>query len=409
MAKYITCSGSGISQNDGITRYWPIQGSSAANTEEVMSEVPVRDAGAFSNAYIKISATTITVSDNCSATLRKSRQDTALVISWPGNTTGYFSDDAHSVDFAATDEVCFKVITANDASGYYNITVSFIGVSFESSTSGRGTSLLVGRITGNINDSEISDYVLPAGRLIESTTESQFAMPMKAAFTGSALYLYVTTNLRTTNTVVTSRKNSGNGNCTITFAGGVTGVLEEASPSSDSFVVDDTFDIQITVGSGTETVNIGNVCYMLTNSSGYTQYICGLTGQVVSSGTYFIHIGSNLETRSASTTESDTQILPQFDFTISNFQAQIVNSGGTGGILRIRDNGSDGNCNVSVASSGLKQDTVNTDEITGGSDEICFCSVTSEDWAARWISFLGYSESDSNFGMTSPLPLWFRS
>jgi len=100
-------------QNDATTRFYGLVGDLDPETTEVNCEIPVRDAGTFSNLFVYV--TTNTASVTSTVTLRKSQADTSLTVSYTSDQTGIKEDNVNTVSFAATDEGNYEVTIPTEA------------------------------------------------------------------------------------------------------------------------------------------------------------------------------------------------------------------------------------------------------------------------------------------------------
>src|SRR3990172_13289306 len=96
------------SVDDNLTRYFTIIGRLEHNALEVDIELPIRDAGIFSNLYSYVSANT--VNPTSILTLRKSRVNTSVTVSYTTDQTGIKEDTVNTATFAATDEISWQLV-----------------------------------------------------------------------------------------------------------------------------------------------------------------------------------------------------------------------------------------------------------------------------------------------------------
>src|SRR3990167_1388035 len=111
---------------DGLTRYVQISGgSNVTNSNIAWCEVPVRDAGVFSNMFVYVVTNTASVTSTI--TLQDSQVDTALTVSYTSDQTGIKEDTSNTATFAATDKVQWVVVVPAEA-GTNTLTTTLIGV-----------------------------------------------------------------------------------------------------------------------------------------------------------------------------------------------------------------------------------------------------------------------------------------
>src|SRR6185503_3776891 len=102
-----------------------------AHATEANVETPVRDAGVFSKLYTWVVQNDVGASSTI--TLRKSRVDTALLVTYTSSQTSLKENTSDTVSFAATDEASWE-ITVPSVSGTHTVTVEVIAVIFTPTT-----------------------------------------------------------------------------------------------------------------------------------------------------------------------------------------------------------------------------------------------------------------------------------
>ena len=386
-------TGQGFTDNN--TKFTCISGRIINDGSEALNESPVRDAGTFSNLFVY--APTNTISVNSTVTLRKSRADTAITITYGADQTGIKEDTSNTATFAATDEVSYAVVTGSEA-GTNTLTITVIGIQFAPTTDTNCISFLIcsaHQSSINIQAASTTYYMTPDGLMNNNAvSESQVEYRARFAFTSSDFFASVNTNGRTTNTVFSTRKNSSDGGQGFTYTSGQTGVKEDTS-GTDSLVAGDDFCYEIVTGTGTQALAL---ILMSTTCTSTASKFPLLTGYEQASA-----VAANTTTYSPaagalifSTTEANSQIYPRFTFTASELGVYV--SSNTGASLAttvtLRDNGGDGTLTVSyiAGQTGLKNDSVNTDAITSGGDEIDYevtCLDLTGGVSVTWIGILG--------------------
>jgi hypothetical protein len=381
------------SQNDGQTRYYTLSGvipPTAAITTEAEGQIPVRDAGTFSNLYFRLTSNACTV--NTVVTLRKSGVATALTLTVGPDATGEFEDVTHSVAFANTELAGLEVAIPSEPGGN-QLVVSVIGVLF-AATSGT-VSMQSGVAAGDSFSTASATRFYPlTARNDSSVIETNVHWRVTATFTARNLSVYVSGNARSTDSVWTSRKNAGAGSMTLTFATAETGLKEDTS-NSDSLVADDEYNLALTNGTGT-----GDITTTMTTvaiASAADQFPLQNSGNPVSQDfgvTNYLNFG---RIGSASATESDAQLLTRLTYTASHLTARVTPNSlpsGATATVRCRVNAADGNQVLvfTSAETGVKTDAANTDVLTAGTDRYNVAIVTtgaSGSVAVRAVSMLG--------------------
>jgi hypothetical protein len=130
-----------------------------------------------------------------------------------------------------------------------------------------------------------------------------------------------------------------------------------------------------------------------TNTGGIFPLIAGQTGgsAVSAATTNYYPVAGGLLT----TTEANCQIYPRFTFTASELGVfSTGNASGSGDcVVTLRDNGAGSGISVTYTpgQTGLKNDSVNTSEITSGTDETNYevANAGNGTFTATWIGVLG--------------------
>ena len=385
-----------VSVNDNQTRFAPVGGPFIIRTTEAEVEGPVRDACTFKNLWINI--TSNTASNTSTVTIRKSRADTAVIISVGAGATGILEDTVNSVAFAATDEASLE-LTIPSESGTHTIAYKNWGVEVVNGTANAPLSFMANAGASPPNFNAVTTYyVKPNSGTGANTTEANQKYRIRSACTAKDLYCYVTSNsINLTNTVVTSRVNGAAGAQTFNIGAAATGAFEVSS-GSDSLAVGDDFDIEIAVGTATGAIVMSRISCTLKSTNNTFHMLSG-----VHAGTT-LAVAFNTTTYSAaagdltgvSTTESDVALYPRVDFTAKELCAfvsanTIATSNST---ITLRDNLADSSVvlTIGAGATGIFTDSSNTATITAGTDEIDYKIVTpntSGTLTLRWISSIG--------------------
>ena len=402
MAKsWIVNSGSAATV-DGATNYLSIAGNVNNSSTEVDREFPIRDAGTFSKLFVRVSTNTTTTVTS-TVTLRKSQADTSVVASITAGATGIFEDTSNTASFANTDEADYEVTVPSDGGGK-SVTIQITGINFEPSASGCVSFL---GSSGNQSTASPSTtrVILPTGAIgdVSTANEAYTKYRVRGSFTSSDFYIYVLTNARTTDTTFGTRKNGVNGNQSVTFTAGQTGAMEDTS-NTDSLVAGDDFNYRVTTGTGTEDLFFRVISSTLTNSTVYFPMLVGNSSQgsptSITGGTTVYAPPSGRLLAAPSSTESASQIYPRFDFRATELGVYVSeNTTDSNSNITLRDNGADGTLTVTYASlqTGLMSDSVNSDIISSGTDEIDYKiqAGANDSLVVRWVGILGDTSSIS--------------
>jgi hypothetical protein len=229
--------------------------------------------------------------------------------------------------------------------------------------------MVAARPTENAVAELTTKYAAPAGYLQQFATEAQTQVRVRGSYVLRNLYVRVTTNELSGNSIYRSRKNGANGNLSVTVPGGATGVFEDTT-HSDNLVDGDVFNTQMVAGAGT-TINPD---YIKATIISYTleaaidiPILCAChTLSGYGPGTRYFPIVGMCQPHA---TEARTQYLFRIPAILSNFRV-VVSSNTLAGAttMRTRRNGGNGNqsVNIPAGATGAFEDAVNTDSIVNG-------------------------------------------
>lgn len=387
---------------DAATRYTSLSGSIALNATEANVEQPVRDAGVFSKLYTYVAANSVNASSTI--TLRKSRADTALLVTYTTLLTGILENTSDTVTFAATDEADWE-ITCPSVSGSKIMTVNVIAVQFAPTTSTNCVSFMALGFSASFSTASTTSYMPPAGSSAYNSTEINSKFRMRVAAVAQDFYVLVTANARTTNTVFGTRKNGAAGGQSVTFTNTLTGALEDTS-GTDTLAAGDDYNYFITTLTGAQTITVTLVSTSLVSTASdffnLTAFSSGLG--IAFNSTLYNAIGSYFFT---SVTELNTQVLARFTWTAKELGAYVsLNTIATSAsTITLRDNTANGNqvLSYAAAETGLKNDSTHTDDITLDTDEVNYKIVTpntSGTLTITWIGIVGTTSTSTPLTIT---------
>ena len=371
MAKSLFVNSRLLIISDNTTTYVSLQGETVANTTEANLEIPIRKAGSFNNLYVYVSASS--ASNTTTFTLRKSRADTAVTISIAGDTTGIFENTTNSVTFAATDEATYKIVVPTE-SGSNSITFQIMKVEFTPDADTVTVLAATGVSTALTSASTVRYHPLGGG-LATDINEYDINHKIGGVFTASNLYVYVTANARTTNTVFVSSKTGIDGNLIVTYGNVETGVKEDTT-NTDSISSGAVYCLKSTTGTGTQTLTFWVASATLVSTAGQFLFVSANASSQNSALTRYASIGGQLILNA---TEANTQIYPRTTFTAKQLSASSdANTLNGSTVITLRDNGADSSVTITFGTSetGAKTDTTNSTIITAATDEINHGIVT---------------------------------
>jgi hypothetical protein len=221
-------------------------------------------------------------------------------------------------------------------------------------------------------------FPLGVGADLNSATEAHNALPCRTAGTYSDFSLYQQTSLASGATA-TFRKNTADGNQTISIGSGVTGALQDLS-NTDTVVAGDLIAIQYVNATAANARVTGMGCVFEDSSSDRVYRLAARRdsfSSATASTTSFFPVGGVIP-NAAATTEANAQYKNRLTATIRNAAIYVsANARSTTTTFRSRVNGANGNISISIGASttGLLEDTSNSDSIVN-TDLICTSLTT---------------------------------
>jgi hypothetical protein len=394
--------------SDNTTRFYPVSGGlvNGGTVGEAASEIPIRDAGVYSNLYVYAEANTA-VNVNCTVTLRKSQADTSVSVPFDLGETGIKEDTSNTASFAATDEASMEVTVPNESGSSKSLSLNISSLKFTPDTTTDCIGLLAQSGSEPLSTPSVTEVITPAGELNDGFTtsalEAQIAYRARFAFTSRNLYTYVSANARTgagSDTTVKTRKNLADGGQSVVYTASQTGVKEEPATDTDSLAVGDDFNYAVVSGAaGGSTITFKVISTSCVSTGGYFPLLVSNSlGVGFALGTTrYAPVNGNLEFNESS--DIETQMLPRFTFVAEELIAYAQTNAMTTGTttITLRDNGADSAVTVQyvVSDIGIKNDPTNTVTITTGTDEINHKIVNTDAVGAvtlTWIGVLGFIE-----------------
>lgn len=220
-------------------------------TTETNQQATMRGNGTFGNGYAIV--TTNARSTATTIKFRKNGADGNISVSCTASTTGLFEDVSHTDTVVNGDNVNYSVTTSTGTGAFQALQ---FGVDFK--PSGNVYPLIGGSANGSALATGTSVFTpVSGGQRSSASAEAGLTISAQTAFTASNLFCQVKANAATTATTVTVRKNSANGNGTISIGAGLTGYFEDTS-NTDSFSATDTMSYDQVIGATSTTT----ICYV---------------------------------------------------------------------------------------------------------------------------------------------------
>lgn len=360
------------SWTDNQTYFFPLGGGTVSNNllSEDQAEIPIRDAGVFSNFYVYVFSNSASVTSVF--TLRKSVSDTAVTVSYTSDQTGIKEDNTNTATFAATDEGCYSLVIPSEA-GTNTLGFSVLGIKFTpTTTTDCITKMCAAGGSGNVNfDSGTRYYTAVGVSIAAATTEANSLFEIRGTFTASDFATFVSANARTTDTIFGTRKDGGAGAQSVTYTSGQTGAKED-TVNTDSLIAGSDYNYFVTTSTGTESLVIRTISTTLTSTANEFIFMNGRQGGIPAAAATTTYTGVSGST-SYSATDIDSQLLPSFTFTLKELVTWVITNTQNGdSVVTVRDDGGNSPITVTYTSgqTGFKGDNTNTATITASTDEI---------------------------------------
>jgi hypothetical protein len=363
-------SASSAAFNNNLTvpvAFGPVLANQGTVTEASVQQT-IRSAGTASMLYARVSADANTGTKTVKYRIGAANGN--QVISIGNAATGEFQDTVNTDVCSAGDKDNYQLVTPN-AGG----TVTFESYSTQFAATTNTASRWATSFNG-VNANTASTTYYPSatgGRPVNTnTTEANAQTTVLTAGTFKNGYFNVSTNARTNSTTVNFRKNTANGNMTMSVNAAATGQFEDTS-NTDSVSVSDLVNWAFTLGTTNNNFLVSTMgCDLVTTDSTF-QHTCGEGSDAItvnaSAVNYQAVAGRNNAT---TTTEAKVQVLEQLGATYSKISINVTtNTVSNAGTCTFRKNGGNGNQSASITASttGIFTDAVNTD-VCVATDEI---------------------------------------
>lgn len=333
------------------------------NTTAAHSTFTVREAGTISRlwSYCFNNGTGL----DTTFTLYKNGVSTALTHT--STALGYFEDASNSVSVSAGDTIYIDVLYTSSPRDRQFSAIGFI---FEATNSGDSVGMYASYDADGFNHGTASAarYYKIGGSLGNQTGENEAAQQrFDVAGTLTDMTWYVTTNPRTTTTTARSRKNGADGNMTVAYTSGQTGLKEDTS-NTDTVSAGDLLNWSWTNGTGTGNIMTAYAQSTFINTNRETQLLAGFVSTRTASATanYLCPVGGYDHTN---TSEDAARVYLNLAGTLSKLYIGVSSNSYTGtATLTLRKNGVDTGLTVSITAgaTGYIQDTTNSVTVADG-------------------------------------------
>lgn len=367
MAKSIQFNSGAFSHTNSTDRFLPVGNSSnvvSTASEATVSQIVRTEGFRASNIQCYVKANTRTAGTG-EIRLRKNNADGTCVCSIPFGTTGLFVSTGGDT-YAVTDTINYIVKYGTGGTG--QIDFNSINCLINTSTTNSITRL-ASYINATIGISTQYAQIVHKNLSLQ-TTEANTQTKMSVAGTVKNLYVYVASNTRDGTSTISIRKNSADGNLTVSIGASTTGVFEDTT-HTDTIVDGDLLCWKTVRGGTTGTMVVSLIgADLVTTDDSFTSVLAGSSTFSPGSATdYFMQIGG-------STIEADTDTQTKTKMYVENYSADrlrielTTNTVASTSTLTFRKNGTDTAVTVPITASttGLFEDTTHSVAISGLDD-----------------------------------------
>jgi hypothetical protein len=358
-----------LSASANAMHYFPVGQGYYGVTEisvEDRCKVPFRQSGTIKNLRLNVSSNASATSTVI--TVRKNGADTALTITVPATTTGYFEDTTNSFTIASGDTLSYQ-IDKNDAN---NFQCYYMACDVLHETA------MAHLVTYGSSTKTSDGYYPSCGDLISIASESADQVEQQAPVAGTLknLFAIVTTNTGTSTTDIYVRDNSANSIITVQVPATTTGTFEDTT-NTDAVAAGDTFNYFL---DETGTTNLILKCLgmsIVNDATGSISYICAGTAANIQQGQTRYHMLGG-RTGSPQSTESLAEIVLKGSGTIRKIRTYIAtNTLSISTVVTVRKNAADTalTFTIGAAGTGVFEDATNSFTYADG-DTICLKYVT---------------------------------
>lgn len=281
-------------------------------------------------------------------------------VSIAASTTGIFRDSSNAQDSVAPGDTWGYRLTVNSGGslGYSAYWATLVAAT--------DTVALFGFITHSTTTASTNFFFGLGGNSSGNTTEASAQTSFLKAGTIKNLTCSVTTNARASATTVTSRKNTANGNLSVSVTASTTGLFSDTT-NSDTIAVNDLWCVQVANGTGTAAISL-RMSVQYSNTANQSIQGGKSESAIIQGANIVRYYGFNA-IGGAQTTESQVQIAVYYSGILSNATVNITSNTVTAASTMVtRINGVSGTVSVSITASttGRFTDTSHTDAVKSG-------------------------------------------
>jgi hypothetical protein len=362
--------------------------SGAGASAEATAQVPYRTPGTISHMMIRMVTNDRGTS---TVTLRKNTANGNNALSITSSTTGDFEDTTHTDSIAAGDLVCAQVVTGAGGTTFSNMLFTAL---FTPNVRSQTLSKFIASNStsaNNVNAASTTFYQPLCGQhMTNNSSETNVPFAVKTNGTLKNLSCHVSSNTNVSAATVRSRKNSANGNLSLSVTALTSGVFEDTS-NSDVVVSGDTLNYSITTGIGTVGAAFDFVGSEFITSNGVQQIAAASspTSLSVAGGTRYCTSG-DIDRSTVELDGSNKLFIPMF---LNNLTATFtVNTITATSTFDVRKNSASGNNTISIASSttGTFSDVTHLDKYVPG-DKFNYRFVPGGTGTAATVSSYGHT------------------
>lgn len=367
MATVLHLSSANTTQNTNLTRYYMMgDGGSTGQSSESVVQMTYRSAGTLSNLYTRVNTNSINTGSSFVVRSRKGAANQNQVVTYGALGVNEQEDTTHTDSVSAGDLWNYSAVTANSAG---TVTVTNMSTLFAASSNTVRRFNAQGSLVAGASTTYYGylSCVASLGSGVEP--DKQINMLTAGTFKNG---LGHPTTARATATTLTFRKNTANGNITMSLTGGSTSIFEDTT-HTDTVSVNDLCNWTVITGTGTDNFVCATGIEFETTDSTNQYHGMGATTQNAS-----VTNNMSVQGRANSATETDEQAKCGVTGVASNLETNITaNTILAQSDLYFRKNAGNGNQHVPIGllTTGLLTDGSNTDSITT-TDEINHQIVT---------------------------------